>query len=215
MGKLVIGFVLVALAVIVGVVAWWWLDLRWRPKTVSKNQAEIARLLEQAGWVSPGNGGPKVYILVFRSCPDCVRLKADVVPALVKAGVDTRVIAIARRDLNGAARSTPPERATVAELWLNRDWSLMQRWDASPLEAWTAQGLHPVEGDMARTAVIEAGRDLVDQIRPLLAANGVAVSETGVRYPTLIWWDEAGAMKATVCERPEPCRAVLRAFKAG
>jgi len=215
MTKLIVGFVLVAVAVIAAVGAWWWLDLRWRPKTLVKNQAEIARLLEQAGWVSPGGGGPKVYVLVFRSCPDCVRLKAEVVPRLVKAGVDTRVIAIARRDLNGAARSTPAERATVAELWLNRDWALMQRWDATPVETWTAPGLHPADGDMARTAVVGSGRDLVDRLKPLLAANGLAVGETGVRYPTLIWWGPDGVMRATVCERPEPCRAVLREFGAG
>ena len=41
MNKLVVWFVLIALAVVVAVGAYWWLDLRWRPKTITRNQAEL------------------------------------------------------------------------------------------------------------------------------------------------------------------------------
>ena len=108
--------------------AWWNYDLRWRPHTITKHQDEIARILETSGWVSPGKTGPKLYMVSFRACPDCVRYKAEEFPLLQAAGVDTRVIEIARRDVNGVAKSTAAERATVAELWLNRSWPLMEQW---------------------------------------------------------------------------------------
>jgi hypothetical protein len=79
--------------------------------------------------------------------------------------VDTRVDQIARRDLNGVAQSTPAERATIAELWLNRSWPLMEQWEAVQADTWTAPGIAPADGDMARTAVVEAGRKLVDDLR--------------------------------------------------
>ena len=57
---LILGLVGV-LAVVGGIVFLMWdLDWRWRPHTVTKNQAEIAKALDQAGWVSPHLTGPKV-----------------------------------------------------------------------------------------------------------------------------------------------------------
>ena len=101
------------------------------------------------------------------------------------------MIEIARRDVNGVSKSTPAERATVAELWLGRSWPLMERWEDTPAEAWTAEGIPPADGDMARTAVVEAGRKLVDDLQPLLKANGVKFA-----YPTLVWWTKDGKMRA-------------------
>src|SRR3954466_11432388 len=106
----------------------WAVDRHWRPKTITKHQAEIARMLERAGWVSPGHGGPKLYEIGYRSCEDCIRLHLEEFPRLHRAGVDTRVIMIARRDANGLAKSTPAERATIAELWANRSWKLLEDW---------------------------------------------------------------------------------------
>ena len=150
MNKLIVWFVLAAVVAVGALGAYWWFDLRWRPKTITKHQAEIARILEQSGWVSPGLTGPKLYMIGFRSCPDCVRLKAEEFPRFHKAGVDTRVIEVARRDVNGVAKSTPIERTTVAELWINRSWALQESWDSVPIEAWKAQGLPPADGDIAR-----------------------------------------------------------------
>lgn len=208
MTKFIIWLVLIALAALCALGAWWWLDLRWRPQTLTRKQAEIVSILEASGFVSPKLGGPKLYMIGFRSCPDCIRYVGEEFPKLHAARVDTRVIYLARRDLNGAEKSTAVERATVAELAFGHDWGLFERWTASPLEAWTAPGIPPADGDQMRTAVVEARRKTIDDLRPLLKANGVKVGENGLRYPTLIWWTSDGKMKACACERPETYRYV-------
>ena len=111
MNKLVVWFVLIAVVVIVAVGAYWQLDLRWRPKTIQHNQVEIARILQTSGWVSPGLKGKTLYMVSFRTCPDCIRFMTEEFPKLHAAGVDTRVIEVARRQVNGIAKSTPLERA--------------------------------------------------------------------------------------------------------
>jgi len=193
-------FTLAVIVLIVGGGLWlWWnFDLRWRPHTINKNQAQIAKILDAAGWVSPHLTGPRLYVITYRACPRCLRFEGEVLPKLQAAGVDTRVIVIARADKNGLVQSSAPERATVAELWLNRDWALLQRWlAANPPQAWTAPGLAPADGDSARTAVIEAGRKSVEDLRPLLKANGLDFA-----YPTAIWWTKAGVMHGCVCDDP-------------
>ena len=200
---------LVVALVAVGGWAYWNYELRWRPKTITKHQDEITKILESSGWVSPGKTGPKLYMVSFRTCPDCVRFKAEEFPLLHAANVDTRVIEIARADHNGIAKSTPAERSTVAELWLNRSWPLMERWEQVPAEAWTAPGIAPADGDMARTAVVEAGRKMVTDVRPLLKANGVNFA-----YPVLIWWTADGKMHACACEKRETYRFVRRELDA-
>jgi hypothetical protein len=210
LGKFIFWLVVIVVLALAAAFAWWWFDARWRPQTVTRNQAEIVKILEASGYVSPGLGGPKAYIVVFRSCPDCIRYVAEELPKLQAAGVDTRIIAIARADIGGVEKSTPAERATVAELWINRSWPLWEQWNAVAPEVWTAPGLHPADGDMARTAVVEAGRKAVADLKPLLAANGVQVGEAGVKYPTVIWWTKDGAMKACACEDPRTYRFVRK-----
>ena len=157
------GLGLVLAVLVAGLWAYWNYDLRWRPHTITRHQAEIAQLLQQSGWVSPGVKGRPLYMVSFRSCPDCIRFKTEEFPALQQAGVDTRVIEIARRDVNGLPKSTPIERATVAQLWLTRDWKLLEAWYAVPPDAWKAPGIPPADGDIARMAVVESGRSLVDR----------------------------------------------------
>lgn len=203
--------ILTALGALVaaGLFLWWRQDLRWRPRDLDQDSAEIARLLEGAGWVSPGLNGPKLYMVGFRSCPNCVQFKAEAFPALHAAGVDTRVIEIAQRDSNGVPRSTPQERATVAELWIGRRWALMQAWEKVPPAAWTAPGIPPADGDPARMAAVEAGRELVDQLQPLMARNGVRFA-----YPTLVWWTRDGRMRGCTCEKPHTHKLVLKELGA-
>jgi hypothetical protein len=190
----------------------WAVDRHWRPKTINKHQAEIAQLLEQAGWVSPGLKGPKLYVIGFRSCEDCVRLRLQEFPRYHKAGVDTRVIMVARRDYNGVSKSTPAERSTVAELWANRSWNLLESWEETPPDGWTAPGIKPADGDAARGAVVEQSRVLVDKLLPLLKDNGI--DRDGFRYPTLIWWDKDGRMRGCACEKRPSYRFVRKELGA-
>jgi hypothetical protein len=193
-----------------GLLGWWALDLRWRPHTIKRHQAEIAKILEQSGWVSPHLPGPKLYMISFRSCPDCIRFEEQAFPRLHEAQVDTRVIVIARADKNGIPKSTAPERATVAELWLNRSWKLYEAWTAlKPPTAWTAQGVAPADGDIGRTAVVEAGRKEVEDLRPLLRDNGINFA-----YPTLIWWTKDGTMRGCACEKAPTYGHVLKELGA-
>jgi len=204
------GSVALILAVIVaGVWATWNFELRWRPKTITRHQAEIVQLVEQAGWVSPGLTGRPLYMVSFRSCPDCIRFRTEEFPRLQAANVDTRVIEIARRDVNGLARSTAVERATVAQLWLTRDWKLLEAWEATPVDAWKAPGVPAADGDIARMAVVESGRSMVDRLRPLLRDNGI-----DLRYPTLIWWNDKGQMRACACEKRQTYRFVRKELGA-
>ncbi|MGH6956456.1 MAG: hypothetical protein ACREEW_07310 [Caulobacteraceae bacterium] len=175
----------------------WDLDWRWRPRTLSHRTDEIARALNEAGWVSPGLTGPAVYIVVHRDCAPCEALQADLTPKLQAAEVDTRFVAVAPPDRAGQTRSTPAERATVAELWTNRSWKLFQEWTLAPAAAWTAPGVPPADGDAARTAVVEASRRFAASLKTDLAANGVAFA-----YPMLIWQVSDGRWRACACVSP-------------
>lgn len=204
------GGLVLALAVLAaGLYGWWSLDLRWRPKTIDRHQAEIAKILEGSGWVSPGGSGPKLYMVSYRDCTDCIRYEEVEFPKLHRAKVDTRVIVIARPDSNGVARSTPAERTTVAELWANRSWTLFNTWHNVPSEGWKAPGMPPADGDLARTAIIEASRKTVDDLVPLLKDNGVNFA-----HPLLVWWTSDGVMRACACEKSETYRNVRRELGA-
>lgn len=200
------GSVIVLAAVIAaGVWALWNFELKWRPKTITKHQAEIAAILQSSGWVSPGLKGKPLYMISFRSCPDCIRFTQEQFPALHEKGVDTRVIEVARKNYNGLPKSTPVERATVAQLWITRDWKLLEAWEAVPVDAWKAPGIPPADADAARTAVVESGRVMVDKLTPLLKDNGVNFA-----YPLLVWWDDKGRMRSCACEKRETYRFVRR-----
>jgi len=194
--KILAGLVVVAVLVAAGAIAFavWDVDLRWRPHTITKDQAVIAQALDQSGWVSPHLTGPKLYVIAYRGCADCARLEAALFPRLQAAGVDTRMVMIARPDVNGLAQSTPAERATVAELWTNRSWKLFQQWSLAQPDAWTAPGLPAADGDAARTAVVWAGRSMVETLTAQLKDNGVRFA-----YPTLIWWTRDGRLRACAC----------------
>jgi hypothetical protein len=203
MRKFGLWLILILVIAAAGGWAYWNYDLRWQPKTITRHQAEITKILEQSGWVSPGLPGAKLYMVSFRSCPDCLRFKTEEWPGLHDKGVDTRLIEIARRDYNGVPKSTAAERSTVAELWANRSWALAEKWDATPIAAWTAPGIRPADGDVGRSAIVEASRKMVDDLTPLLADNGI-----DLRYPTLIWWNAKGEMRGCACEKRETYRFV-------
>jgi hypothetical protein len=174
--------------------AYWNFYERFRPVTIAKNQTEIQRLLDESDWVSPGRTGPVLWMISFRDCTDCIAYQRDEFPKLAAANVDTRVIVFARPDHEGLQESTPAERATIAELWINRDWNLYARWMATSHKDWTADGLKPADHDFARNAVVNATRDYVNQMTPLLKGAGL-----GDTYPILIWRDRDGFLKACAC----------------
>jgi hypothetical protein len=174
--------------------AYWNFYARWRPVTIVKNQAEIQKLLDAAGAVSPGRTGPWLYMITYRACAPCARYQREEFPKLAEANVDTRVIAYARADREGLSQSTAAERATVAELWINRSWPLYLQWMSVPRQQWSAPGVHPADGDIARSAVVDASRQFTDKLEPYLKANGL-----GSEYPLLIWRDPEGYLKACAC----------------
>ena len=165
---------------------------------ITKDAGKIEAMLKGSGWVSPHLKGKALYMISFRSCPDCIRFETEQFPDLHKANVDTRVIMVARR-----AKSTAPERTGVGELWAARSWKTYEDWTATPVDAWTGDGMKSGDTDQARAALVEKGRVLVDDLRPLLAENGIEL-----RYPTLIWKDEHGQLRGCACEQRETYRYI-------
>lgn len=161
--------------------------------TITKDKAKILKLLNGTGWVSPHLKGKPLWMISFRSCPDCIRFEKEQFPDLHKAGVDTRVIMVARR-----AKSTPAERTGVGELWAKRDWKTYEDWTAIPVEAFTGEGMASGDTDPTRAALVERGRKFIDDLTPLLAGNGLPM-----HYPTLIWSDAKGRLRGCACEERE------------
>ena len=194
-------FIWSALAAVIGLAlggggywAYWNFYARFQPVAVTRNQAEIQQLLDEASWVSGGGGGEPLYIIGYRDSASSQRYEREEADKLRAAGVEARVVIFARPDREGQPQSTPGERATVAELWLSRDWSLYQRWTATPSRNWTAAGIPASDGNLARSAVVDASRQFVEALNRFLRDAGVP---TG--YPLVIWRDSEGFMKACAC----------------
>jgi hypothetical protein len=153
--------------------------------------------------------GPKLYVVAYRADPALTSLYLTDFPRLHAAQVDTTVILIARPDRQGASQSSATERATVAELWVNKSWALFQRWMKVSPQDWTAPGVPPADSDVARSAVVEVGRATVDRLTPLLKDNGIAFG-----YPLLVWWTRDGKMQAVVADDPRKVAHVLKDLAA-
>jgi hypothetical protein len=194
-------FVWSALAALVGLIvaiggfwAYQHFYARFQPVTVTRHQAEIQDLLDEASWLSSGGGGEPLYIIGYRDSAAMQRYEREEAPKLRAAGLEVRIIVFARPDREGLTQSTAAERATVAELWLTRDWTLYQRWTATPSNNWTAAGLPAADGSLARGAVVEAGRKFIEDLTGALAGEGLRIT-----YPVVIWRDREGYMKACAC----------------
>ena len=174
--------------------AYWHFYARFQPVTINRNQAQIQRLLDEASWVSDGGGGQPVYIISYRDSASAQRYEREEAAKLRAAGVEVRYILFARADREGLAQSTAAERATVAELWLSRDWTLHQRWMATPSRSWTAAGIPQADGNLARSGVVEASRQFDEQLSLLLKQAGVRVT-----YPLILWRDKQSFLKACGC----------------
>lgn len=190
-----------ALAVVIGLAvagagywAYWNFYARFQPVTISRNQTEIQTLLDEASWVSGGGGGEPLYVIGYRDSASTQRYEREEADKLRAGGVELRSIVFARPDREGQPQSTPAERATVADLWLSRDWSLYQRWTATPSRNWTAAGIPAADGNLARSAVVEASRQFVTRLNDLLRDAGAPSG-----YPLVIWRDRDGFMKVCAC----------------
>jgi len=188
-----------------GLYEWWNLFGRFQPHPITTDQAQIGKILAGAGGVSPGLGGPKLYVIADRANPALESLYLTDFPRLQDAQVDTVVIMIARPDQQGASQSTADERSTVAELWVNKNWALFQRWMKASPQTWTAAGIPAADTDVARSAVVEVGRAAVDKLTPLLKQNGVEMG-----YPLLVWWTKDGKMQAVVADDSRKTAHVLK-----
>lgn len=201
-----IGLIAVAVAALAGY-GWWRTDLQYRPKTL-RHEPEIAGLLDNAGWVSPGLSNRKVlYMVSWQACPPCIVYEREEFPKLHAAGVDTRVIMYARRE-----HSSAKERAGVAELWKNRSWAMWKRFTASPTSSWTADGLPP-DTVPERAALVARSQDFVDRMRTLMADNGIGTAKH-LNLPTLVWRDKAGRLRGCGCEKVETRKYVLQELSA-
>lgn len=194
-------FIWSALAAVIGLAlagggywAYWNFYARFQPVTITRHQADIQRLLDESSWISAGGGGEPVYIIGYRDSAAMQRYEREEAPKLRAAGAEVRIIVFARPDREGLAQSTAAERATVAELWLTRDWPLYMRWTATPVRNWTAAGIPAADGNLARAAVVDAGRDFIVQLTGDLGEAGLQT-----RYPLVIWRDREGFMKACAC----------------
>ncbi|MGZ3299182.1 MAG: hypothetical protein ACXU8O_09210, partial [Asticcacaulis sp.] len=194
---------LMALVVIVPIVvgAAYWLVwdhfFKYQPVTITHNQAEIQKLLDQVDYVSPGRTGQPLYVVTYRSCQACRAFEEQEFPKYDAVNADTRVIPFALGDSNGLPRSTVAERSTIAELWISRKWPFYQAWFASSDSNWKADGLVVADNDMARTAVVGASRSFISQLDALLAPNNVHVG-----YPLVIWRDPYNRLKVCSCTDP-------------
>jgi hypothetical protein len=167
---------------------------RFQPRILTKDAAQIQRLLDEGDWISPGRSGRALYMVVYRDCDACLAYQRQEFPKLAAVNVDTRVLVFVRPDEGGEALSSPSERSTVAELWINRNWDFYEKWTATPEGDWAPQGLRPSDNDWARSAVVTATHLYVDKLTSLLHENGLNGSD-----PILIWRDQKGRLKACSC----------------
>ncbi|MDC7682963.1 hypothetical protein PQU92_06730 [Asticcacaulis sp. BYS171W] len=188
-------FVLLTVTVLGGVGYWayWNFFIRWSPITVTQNQKEIQTLLDASGFAASGKEGPEMWVITYRNCASCKVWEEQELPKFEAIAADIRIVPFAPMDVEGKTKTTPSERATIAEIWLNRSYSLYRQWRAAPEETWQPD-FRAADGDLARTAVVGASRDFITQLEPLLANNGVPI-----RYPLIIWRDGAEHIKICAC----------------
>lgn len=190
-----IGIILLAALVVGGGYwAYWNFVTRYSPIVITKHQKEIQTLLDASGYASAGTEGPVLWVVTYRNCEACKTWEDRELPKFTAIGADIRIIPFAPADVQGQTHSTASERATIAEIWLERSYELYRRWRATPEDLWQPADIRPADGDLARSAVVAASRDFVFRLEPLLKANQVPSG-----YPLVIWRDAEERIKVCVC----------------
>jgi len=174
--------------------AYWSMYARFQPVTITRNQAEIQQLLDASPYLSAERGGVPIWIVGYRDSAATQAFAGPEAERLRAGGIEPRILLFARPDRDGIAQSTAAERATVAELWLSRDWALYERWMATSPANWTAAGLPAADGSPVRMAVVERSRELSAELAALLRDAGVPT-----RWPLVLWRDPQGFLKACAC----------------
>lgn len=174
--------------------AYWSMYARFQPVTITRNQAEIQQLLDASPYLSAERGGVPIWIVGYRDSAATQAFVGPEADRLRAGGIEPRILLFARPDRDGVAQSTAAERATVAELWLSRDWALYERWLATSPANWTAAGLPAADGSAVRTAVVDRSRELSAELSALLKDAGVPT-----RWPLVLWRDPQGFLKACAC----------------
>ena len=75
----------------VGYWAYWNFFARFQPVTITQNQAEIQRLLDEASWVSEGGGGQPVYVVGWRDSAAMDRYLREEAPRLKAGGAELQL----------------------------------------------------------------------------------------------------------------------------
>lgn len=186
--------VIVPLVFGIGYWLWWDQVARFQPHLIKSDQETFQSQLDRAGAASPNINGPSITIITHRACKSCRLYEETEAKELRSLGVNTRVIVIAPADDQGLSQSTAFERTTVAEIWWTRDFSLYQKWFETPDSQWKPDSIPSADNDLARTAVVNAGRLFVSEIGSVLRTNGVQMT-----YPLVIWRDKSNRLKVCTC----------------
>ncbi len=176
---------------------WWDQVERYAPITITNPEdvAHIQSLLDRVDYVSPSAQPRFVYTIGYHACVPCRAYQDQEFPKLAAANVEARVIPFALADDGVKKQSTPAERTTVAELWLNRSWPLYTQWYTTSDDLWKAEAFKSADDDMARSGVVWASRQFVEELRPLLSKNRM----TKIEYPIIIWRDKNNQLRACSC----------------
>ncbi len=143
------------------------------PVVLAVEKAALEEALNEAPWISSGEGAPILWVLSEPGCAPCRRLETEILPKLVDRGVQARVIVAAPR------AKQADEAGAVAALAQARDWLALTAWTAGRAVP-GARALEPA----AEEGYLEWGRASRDRLSNAVGRNGLTL-----RTPALFWRD--------------------------
>jgi len=178
---------------------------------IKKYAEELMAVLNGAAWIhKPGQKGPVLYVVTFRTCGPCIEFKESELDGLLAVGVDVRFIPFASGQIeDGEDSAEPGERAMIAELAKTRSWDLYMGWYDMKAETYYAtQPLPPsADDDSERTALIANGRKLVDAVEKALTFSRVELG-----FPAFFWRDKDGKPQTEIGYSPQSFGAVRKSL---